>query len=893
MRAGAAQIGAERVGGDAARDARRMVVGPLHGIVLHGALSDILERELGRGRDLVNGDLGADGGVFERDLVVLGVVCLARLIGVDHERKLVAFLDGVEVRLQVDGVVVVLTDLQRDLRAGGGGVIARAGVAEVHPAARDDLVADVGGVELGVVIVVQTAAHPRAAGGDGLGHIAALCVVGRERRAIRRDVDEHGADHERIAVDQLGAVRQGHGHSAVSARRADVVVVVKGVRLFADIVVVVDGAARAVRLRRVIVIGAGGEAHGHAALDDGVGIHVHGVHGAHVGRTGGQRILPVSAVDALCAVVAVDGGRAGVIGVGEDDALVGRPAVIGVPDGGVDVALCGDGGHVLGAVFHAAQVVAEPAVEDVVVALAVNVELKVAAGIARGQVRVLMQQKLDVHARLLIRLVHEVKFLRAHVVVIETVHDQRRALDVFRVKRVVAGRPVLRVVAVALELILLDLVHIVAVLFGDGRVVVRIEVAAVAVPAEPLGVADGAVGGNALRVGVLVPACDAGDGDDGLKAGNAGRRQTELRRAGVGTAGHADLAARPVGRDGDVAGLVGVGHAVAVQPFDHALERIDLQIGAAGLKAVGALRAQTAALDHGKAAHEIVVIPVEILVVIHLLVRIPVVPVGAVGGRCRVRGRGGPGGHACRRLAVELGDVIALAAEVLAGVHAGVAAGDVRARLIDGGRLVVALHRCARDLHERLYEVELAVIVGVVVGLDIDAVADDVALGVAVALRHFAGRVGEDGLGHAVHVQRLQLVRVQRVIHLVGDRLHLAVSRERAGGVGVGVRVDHAHAARLRQIVIRERAELLLGHARPQQQCTHCVRYGQFRVFACAVGDERSAVDVCQIGIRHGGCAAAVVHGECRAGQKRQHHDQRQQQSQDSPLHDKPSFCVG
>ena len=80
-----------------------------------------------------------------------------------------------------------------------------------------------------------------------------------------------------------------------------------------------------------------------------------------------------------------------------------------------------------------------------------------------------------------------------------------------------------------------------------------------------------------------------------------------------------------------------------------------------------------------------------------------------------------------------------------------------------------------------------------------------------------AGRVGEDGLRHTVHVQRLQLVGVQRVIHLVGDRLHLAVSRERAGRVGVGVRVDHAHAAGLSQIVIRERAELLLGHARPQQ----------------------------------------------------------------------------
>ena len=350
--------------GHAGRDLRVTEVGPLHGIVELGVCGDVRERKCRNGRDLINGNLRADGSVFERDLVVLAVVGLARLIGVDHECELVPFLDGVEVRLQVDGVVVVLADLEGDLRAGGGGVIAGAGVAEVHPAARNDLVADVGGVELSVVIVVQAAAHPRAAGGEGLGHIAALRVVGRERRALGRDVDEHGADHERVAVDQIGAVRQGHGHSAVSGRCADVVVVVKGVRLVADIVVVVDGAARAARLRCVIVVGAGGEAHGHAALDDGVGVDIHRVHGAHVGGAGGQRVTPVSAVDALRGVVAVDGGRAGVAGVGHDDALVGRPAVIGVPDGGVDIALRGDGGHVLGAVFHAAQVVAEPAVDN-------------------------------------------------------------------------------------------------------------------------------------------------------------------------------------------------------------------------------------------------------------------------------------------------------------------------------------------------------------------------------------------------------------------------------------------------------------------------------------------------------------------------------------------------
>ena len=92
----------------------------------------------------------------------------------------------------------------------------------------------------------------------------------------------------------------------------------------------------------------------------------------------------------------------------------------------------------------------------------------------------------------------------------------------------------LGVVAVGGELILLNLVQVVAVLLGDGSVVGRIEVTAVAVPCEHLGIAcRPCAGGNALRVGVLIPACDACYGDDGLEAGNAGGGQTELGGACV------------------------------------------------------------------------------------------------------------------------------------------------------------------------------------------------------------------------------------------------------------------------------------------------------------------------------------------------------------------------
>ena len=49
-----------------------------------------------------------------------------------------------------------------------------------------------------------------------------------------------------------------------------------------------------------------------------------------------------------------------------------------------------------------------------------------------------------------------------------------------------------------------------------------------------------------------------------------------------------------------------------------------------------------------------------------MLYWVPVVPVGAVGVGGSLGGRGGAGGHALVRLAVQLGDIIALAAEVLA-----------------------------------------------------------------------------------------------------------------------------------------------------------------------------------------------------------------------------------
>ena len=503
--------------------------------------------------------------------------------------------------------------------------------------------------------------------------------------------------------------------------------------------------------------------------------------------------------------------------------------------------------------------------------------------------RALVQQELDRHAGLLIRLIHQVEFLGSDVRIVQAVHDECRALDVFPIQRVIAGRPVLAVVAVECELIVLDLIQILAVAVGDGGVIVRVEITAGAVPCEPVAISDSA-GGNALGVGVFIPACNAGDGDDGLQTFHAGGSQTELGGAGVGAAGHTDLAGGPIRRDGEVTGLVGVSHTVAVQPFDHALERVNLQIGAAGLKALGALGAETAAFDNSEAAHEIVIIPSQILVIVHILVLVPVIPIVRV---C-VCNRGGRGVGAGRRTRCGL---VIHAVEIVLAVHiggrAGGAAGDVRTRFVNG-RNLQAVEHLVRELDQRLDEVELAVAVGVVVGLNINAEADNT--GVAVGLR----RVGilKDRLRNAVHEQGLPDVLVHGVI----ERLHILehgvelVHRAKLGGGPLDV-LGQADALRHGVIVVGIGAELRFLHAGIEKQKTsrfllRNARCG-FRRFLNRHGDCFVALhlraDRCQIALLE--VLFPVINSQCR-GEQRQSHHHDQEKNCESLFHDLLAFFL-
>ena len=767
-----------------------------------------------------------------------------------------ACLHLIDGGLEINGIILIGLAVQS--HSGGCGVGIKAGirVAEIHPAAGNDLIGHIAGIQFLEVIVGETAAHPGAALGQrGLGNIAAGGIESGEGLAFGRDIHQHGADHQRVTL--------------------------------------LDGQIRVGGIRHVVSQSA--ETDGNGTLNGHGSRHSLGIHHTAAGGTGGELALPVGRVDAKIGIIAVDSGSRLAVCVNAEYHVLGRfPAVIGIPDIGVMAVLRGNGGHVLSAVFNAVQVVAEPAVQDLVIAGIADVKYQIACGIGGGQMAVLMQQELHILTGFDESVVHQLEFLGADVVVVDAVNDQGGAVDLRRaggadgaglsgIHRVVADIPVaagLAVVAVQISLNIVNGLKVVAVIRFDFVPIIGIQLSAGAVTGQCVGVSRLAVGGNALRVGVLIPAGDTGHGNDGLQTLHAGSCQTELGSSGVGTAGHAHLFVGPVGCNGNVAGLIGIGHPVAVEPLNNALEGIDLQIGTAGFIALGALGAQTAALYHSVAANQIVVIPVQILVVHHLLFRIPVIPVSGICGSSGLFRSGGTDGRARgRRIVHGLNVEIAGIVQVILIAVKLRAAGDVRAGLVDGSSLVVTLRSSAGHLHQSLHQIQLAVAVGVVVGLHIDTVTDDVAVLIAVSLFHSAGGKGEDGLGHTVDKQRLMCAAVlhSALQHLIAIAVHqfgqeflradlvcivlILVQHSKAVGqshtVGIAAQLAVIHASGLEQ------------HPQSLTQIHGCIACGVLH----AIGGE--------VRIGHGGVAVRFPDGVCRCG-NRQGQRRRQQERQES-----------
>ena len=137
-----------------------------------------------------------------------------------------------------------------------------------------------------------------------------------------------------------------------------------------------------------------------------------------------------------------------------------------------------------------------------------------------------------------------------------------------------------------------------------------------------------------------------------------------------------------------------------------------------------------------------------------------VVPALGVGGL-----RGLQGGHFARGLALFAGAVEGVVIKglfheqvmpVVAGDGLVDGARSVGGGVIDGSGLVFALRRPAGHLHHGLDQVGQAVVVGVVVGFHVDAVAQDVAAFVRV--------VGVSGVAHFEHRQQGAVFHFERPV---------------------------------------------------------------------------------------------------------------------------------
>ena len=151
---------------------------------------------------------------------------------------------------------------------------------------------------------------------------------------------------------------------------------------------------------------------------------------------------------------------------------------------------------------------------------------------------------------------------------------------------IVTGCPVCTIVTVQRHLVIINTVEVLLVNILHAVPVVFINITASAVETEVIRICRITASRDTLRVGVLIPACDTRNRNDGLEVCYTGRRNCKVGRTAVGTTGHSNVAVRPVSLNPNVVLLIGVCSASAIlcQPLDYALECVRLNISAAGLQ---------------------------------------------------------------------------------------------------------------------------------------------------------------------------------------------------------------------------------------------------------------------------------------------------------------------
>ena len=341
------------------------------------------------------------------------------------------------------------------------------------------------------------------------------------------------------------------------------------------------------------------------------------------------------------------------------------------------------------------------------------------------------------------------------------------------------------VVTVQRHLVIINTVEVLLVNILHAVPVVFINITASAVETEVIRICRITASRDTLRVGVLIPACDTRNRNDGLEVCYTGRRNCKVGRAAVGTTGHSNVAVRPVSLNLNVVLLIGICNTAAVlcQPFNDALECVSLNISAAGLQALGTTSAQTAYLNNGIAANKKIVVPVEVLIVVEVapgtaLIRADIIPLICRSLCCSLHSSSSFLGDTlifCLTIqAVQIvTQLTVFISEFTISTIIG-AAGDIRTCVHDGCKFMIAFFRCSTgNLHQSLYQIELAIAVGVVVGLNINRVADDIAGFVAVIfLLSLTAGVRKNRLCNAVYKQRLTIVNRSFQTDIRGLGLH-------------------------------------------------------------------------------------------------------------------------
>ena len=180
--------------------------------------------------------------------------------------------------------------------------------------------------------------------------------------------------------------------------------------------------------------GSSGDIYLDRALDNRVVRDIAGEHRACRGGTAGKCIAPVFNTGHI----AVNSSRAGCRIAHRQRICIslrlirGRPAVQRSP-AAVRVVLNGNGCHIVNILFScgiAIQIIAEPLVQNAVIAFLTDQQRGLVGVIVRGDMCALMQEQLDGLPGIFERVVHHLELLGADVIIVQTVNDKCRAVEV-------------------------------------------------------------------------------------------------------------------------------------------------------------------------------------------------------------------------------------------------------------------------------------------------------------------------------------------------------------------------------------------------------------------------------------------------------------------------------